>query len=143
VWFAPDFETTPHGAALIEDLRCTEAAGYAACCDALAVFDLRDRLAEVTVPTLAVSGRLDPATPPAHSREITDGIPGAALVEVAGAAHLANAEYPDAVTSALLVHHDGLPRQTERRGPGGPAPRPRPPRALRRLPRAVRPPAIR
>lgn len=109
VWFAPDFETTPRGTALMEDLRWTDAAGYAACCDALAVFDLRDRLPEVTVPTLAVAGRLDPATPPAHAREIADNIPGAALVEVAGAAHLANAEHPDAVTSALLVHHDGLP----------------------------------
>ncbi|WP_314172386.1 alpha/beta fold hydrolase [Streptomyces winkii] len=113
VWFAAEFECTPHGTALIEDLRCTDAAGYAACCDALAAFDLRDRLAEVTVPTLAVAGRLDPATPPAHAREITDGIPGAALVEVAGAAHLANAEFPDAVTSALLVHHGGLPGQQE------------------------------
>ncbi|OEU88032.1 3-oxoadipate enol-lactone hydrolase [Streptomyces abyssalis] len=114
VWFAPDFEGTPHGTALIEDLRCTAAAGYAACCDALAAFDLRGQLAEVTVPTLAVAGRLDPATPPAHAREIADGIPGAALVEVAGAAHLANAECPDAVTSALLVHHDGLPGPGER-----------------------------
>jgi 3-oxoadipate enol-lactonase len=113
VWFAPGFETTPHGFALVEDLRCTDAAGYAACCDAIAAFDMRDRLAEVTVPTLAVAGRLDPATPPGHAREITDGVPGAALVEVAGAAHLANTECPDAVTSALLVHHDGEPRPAE------------------------------
>lgn len=115
VWFSPEFESTPHGRALIEDLRCTDAAGYAACCDAVADFDLRDRLAGVTVPTLSVAGRLDPATPPAHAREITDAVPGSALVEVAGAAHLANAEYPDPVTSALLVHHDGLlPGQADR-----------------------------
>lgn len=115
VWFSPEFESTPRGRSLIEDLRCTDAAGYAACCDAVASFDLRDRLAGVTVPTLSVAGRLDPATPPAHAREITDAVPGSALVEVAGAAHLANAEYPDAVTSALLVHHDGLlPGQTGR-----------------------------
>ena len=114
VWFAEEFGSTPHGAALLEDLRCTDAAGYAACCDALGSFDLRDRLAEVTVPTLTVAGRLDPATPPAHAREITDAVPGSALVEVAGAAHLANAECPDPVTSALLVHHDGiLPGQTQ------------------------------
>jgi len=113
VWFAPGFESTPRGTALVEDLRSADAAGYAACCDALAAFDLRDQLAEVTVPTLAVAGRLDPATPPAYAREIADCVPGAALVEIAGAAHLANAECPDAVTAALLVHHDCLPGPTE------------------------------
>ncbi|HEV7626460.1 MAG TPA: alpha/beta fold hydrolase, partial [Streptomyces sp.] len=92
-----------------------DAVGYAACCDAIAAFDLRDRLAEVTVPTLVVAGRQDPATPPAHAREIADCIPGAALLEVAGAAHLANAECPDPVTAALLVHHDGSPGPAQRR----------------------------
>jgi 3-oxoadipate enol-lactonase len=117
VWFGPgsEFDSTPHGAAMIEDLRCTDAVGYAACCDALARFDLRDRLAEVTVPTLAVAGAADPATPPEHAREIADGIPGATLIEVPGAAHLANAECPDPVTAALVVHHDGLPQQTDGR----------------------------
>lgn len=114
VWFAPGFESTPRGAALVEDLRSAQAAGYAACCDAVAAFDLRDELAGITVPTLVVAGREDPATPPAHAREIADCVPGATLVEVAGAAHLANTEYPDAVTSALLVHHDGM------RGASGP-----------------------
>lgn len=112
VWFAPGFEGTPHGAALVEDLRCTDAAGYAACCDAIASYDLRERLAGVTVPTLAVAGRQDPATPPLHAREIADSVPGAALVEVAGGMHLANTECPDAVTAALLVHHDCLPGPT-------------------------------
>ncbi|MGH3309941.1 MAG: alpha/beta fold hydrolase [Streptomyces sp.] len=114
-WFADGFEGTPRGAALVEDLRCADAAGYAACCDVLAAFDLRDRLAGISVPTLVIAGREDPATPPAHAREMVDGIPGAALVEVAGAAHLANAEYPDQVTAALLVHHDG--RHDYRPGP--------------------------
>jgi 3-oxoadipate enol-lactonase len=114
VWFAPGFEDTPRGTALVEDLRSTDAVGYAACCDAIAAYDLRASLAEVSVPTLVVAGREDPAAPPAYAREIADCVPGAALVEVAGAAHLANAECPDAVTAALLVHHDGLP---------GPAPR--------------------
>ncbi|NLU71604.1 alpha/beta fold hydrolase [Streptomyces sp. HNM0575] len=115
VWFAPEFGSTPHGTAMIEDLRCTDAAGYAACCDAIASFDLRDRLAEVTVPVLAVAGGLDPATPPEHAREIAGAVPGATLVEVPGAAHLANAECPDPVTDALLVHHDGLPGQPDPR----------------------------
>lgn len=113
VWFAPGFESTPRGAALVEDLRWVDPAGYAACCDALAAFDLREELSRVTVPTMAVAGRLDPATPPAHARQIADSVPGAALVEIAGAAHLATAERPDAVTAALLVHNGCLPGATE------------------------------
>jgi len=115
VWFAPDYETTPRGLALLEDLRSTDAGGYAACCDALAAFDLRDRLAGITVPTLVVAGGRDPATPPAHAREIADCVPGAVLVEVPDGAHLANAEHPEAVTPALLAHHGGRRTPTDRR----------------------------
>ncbi|MGW7518929.1 bifunctional 3-oxoadipate enol-lactonase/4-carboxymuconolactone decarboxylase PcaDC [Streptomyces sp. NPDC054796] len=107
IWFAPGFETTPRGAALVEDLRAADPEGYAACCDALAAFDLRDRLGDVLAPTLAVAGREDPATPPSHAREIADGVPGAALTEIPGAAHLANTERPEAVTDALLTHLGG------------------------------------
>jgi 3-oxoadipate enol-lactonase len=106
MWFADGYEGTPLGRALLEDLRWTDTAGYAACCDALATFDLRKRLKEVTVPTLVVTGSLDPATTPAQARELTDGVPGAALLEIAGAAHLANAEFPDTVTPVLVAHHE-------------------------------------
>ncbi|MCF4135773.1 3-oxoadipate enol-lactonase [Streptomyces sp. Tue 6430] len=99
-WFAGDF-TVP---ALVADHRRADPAGYAACCDALAAFDLRGRLAEITVPTLLVAGREDPATPPAHLREIADAVPGAALVEIPGASHLAPAQCPQAVLTALRAH---------------------------------------
>ena len=49
-------------------------------------------------------GREDPATPPAHARQLADGIPGAALTEIPGASHLAPAEQPERVLSALLTH---------------------------------------
>ncbi|MFD7818918.1 3-oxoadipate enol-lactonase [Streptomyces sp. NPDC059785] len=104
-WFTPGF-TVPR---LIEDHRTADPAAYAACCDALAAFDLRDRLAEITVPTLLIAGREDPATPPAHLREIADAVPGASLTELAGASHLAPAERPEAVTAALRGHFGGHP----------------------------------
>jgi 3-oxoadipate enol-lactonase/4-carboxymuconolactone decarboxylase len=99
-WFTPGFTAGP----LLEDLRAADPEGYAACCDALAGYDLRDSLGRITAPTLVIAGRDDPATPPAHARELADGIPGASLVEVAGAAHLAGVERPQPVTSALLGH---------------------------------------
>ncbi|MEU9703618.1 3-oxoadipate enol-lactonase [Streptomyces sp. NPDC047981] len=99
-WFTPGF-TVP---ALVADHRRADPEAYAACCDALAAFDLRDRLTTNTPPTLVLAGREDPATPPAHAREIADAIPGAALTEIPGASHLAPAERPEAVLAALRGH---------------------------------------
>lgn len=102
-WFTPGF-TVPE---LVRDHRDADPAAYAACCDALAAFDLRDRLAEISSPTLLIAGREDPATPPVHLREIADAVPNAALVEIPGASHLAPAQCPEAVLTALRAHFDG------------------------------------
>ncbi|MEU0740472.1 3-oxoadipate enol-lactonase [Streptomyces sp. NPDC006134] len=106
-WFTPGF-TVPE---LVKDHRDADPEAYAACCDALAAFDLRDRLGEISVPTLLIAGREDPATPPAHLREIADAVPGATLVEIPGASHLAPAERPEAVLAALRGHLDGHARR--------------------------------
>ncbi|WP_112469928.1 bifunctional 3-oxoadipate enol-lactonase/4-carboxymuconolactone decarboxylase PcaDC [Streptomyces triticisoli] len=106
-WFAGDF-TVPE---LVRDHREADPQSYAACCDALAAFDLTDRLPEITAPTLLIAGREDPATPPAHLRQIADAVPGSALVEIPGASHLAPAQCPEAVLAALRTHFDGAPRR--------------------------------
>jgi 3-oxoadipate enol-lactonase/4-carboxymuconolactone decarboxylase len=103
-WFTPTFRDTPRAVALKADLVAADAEGYAECCDALAGYDLRTALGQITAPTLVVAGREDAATPPGHSRELVDGIPDATLIEVAGAAHLANVERADTVTAALARH---------------------------------------
>ncbi|MGW3175231.1 bifunctional 3-oxoadipate enol-lactonase/4-carboxymuconolactone decarboxylase PcaDC [Streptomyces sp. NPDC001153] len=105
-WFTPGF-TVPR---LLQDHRAADREAYAACCDALAAFDLRDRLGDIAVPTLLVAGRQDPATPPAHLREIADAVPGSTLVELPGASHLAPAQVPRAVLTALRTHLDGPPQ---------------------------------
>ncbi|MFG2682481.1 3-oxoadipate enol-lactonase [Streptomyces sp. NPDC048392] len=102
-WFTLGF-TVPR---LVRDHREADPGAYAACCDALAAFDLRDRLGDISVPTLLIAGREDPATPPAHLREIADAVPGAALTEIPGASHLAPAERPEKVLTALRAHFDG------------------------------------
>ncbi|MET9833603.1 3-oxoadipate enol-lactonase [Streptomyces sp. NPDC006385] len=102
-WFTSGF-TVPE---LVQDHRDADPDAYAACCDALAAFDLRDRLPAIGSPTLLIAGREDPATPPAHLREIADAVPGAALVEIPGASHLAPAQCPEAVLTALRAHFDG------------------------------------
>lgn len=112
-WFTPAFAGTPVAQSLVDDLLATSAAGYAACCDALAGFDLRAGLAGITAPTLVVAGREDPATPAAHTRELAAGIPGAVLAEIPSASHLAPAEQPGPVLTALSGHLSAHPIHPE------------------------------
>ncbi|MEU4893231.1 alpha/beta fold hydrolase [Streptomyces sp. NPDC044780] len=102
-WFAdPATAETPVGKELLRDLATTDPAGYAACCDALARYDLRGELARIGAPTLVLGGVHDLATPLDHARELAEGIPGATLKTVA-TGHLA-VEEPDAVGAALTAH---------------------------------------
>lgn len=110
-WFTPGFETTDTSRVLLADHRAVDPESYAACCDALAAFDLRGDLGRVTAPSLVVAGRQDTATPPAHARELADAIGGSGLVEINGAAHLAPVEQPERVTHALLGHFGPDPRR--------------------------------
>jgi 3-oxoadipate enol-lactonase len=89
---------------LLDMLRATPAEGYAACCEAIGVFDVRGRLGEISAPTLAIAGAEDPATTGEMVRELAEGIPGAQFVVVPGAAHLPNATHPDQVNAALREH---------------------------------------
>jgi 3-oxoadipate enol-lactonase len=105
-WFTHDLaRREPEQAGrLLAMLRATAREGYAGCCEAIGAFDVRARLGEIRVPTLAVAGAEDPATPPDMVRAIADGVPGATFVVVPHAAHLVNAEQPEAVNEAVAAH---------------------------------------
>ena len=100
-WFTPDFAGT---ATYQETLASTPAEGYIACCNALAVWDFRSELLGISAPTLVVVGAEDPATPPEQAEAIAEGIPGARLAVISGAAHLVNVEQPEAFNRAVLDH---------------------------------------
>jgi 3-oxoadipate enol-lactonase len=93
---------------VIERMRAivaaTPAEGYAACCEAMSRVDLREALAQISAPTLVVSGSEDPATPPEHGRLVAAGIPAARFVELTDAAHLGNIERPEDFNALLLEH---------------------------------------
>lgn len=78
--------------------------GYAGCCEVIADVDLRGDLASIAAPTLAIAGEDDPATPPDKLNEIAVGVQNGRLLVVPHSAHLANAEQPDIVTSAIIEH---------------------------------------
>jgi len=72
-----------------------------------ALMAMRDRpdstptLAEITVPTLIVTGAEDTLIPPKEAEAMRNAIRGSRLVSIPGAAHLANFEAPDAFNHAV------------------------------------------
>lgn len=70
-----------------------------------ALYDVRDHLGEIQVPTLVVVGKHDWLIPPSASRVIAEGVPGAELVVIPEAGHFSFIErsgaYADAVQRFL------------------------------------------
>lgn len=110
-WFAPDFlDHQREVGALLHALREAGDEGYAQVCEALASFDVRDRLPEIAAPVLAVGGAWDVPTPPGKLEEIARGVQTGQLVVLDDVAHLAPAERPAIVAELLIQHLDGDPK---------------------------------
>jgi 3-oxoadipate enol-lactonase/4-carboxymuconolactone decarboxylase len=114
-WFGPGFPEREPGraAALLHALRDTDDEGYVAVCGALAEFDVRDRLGEITRPVLAVAGAADAVTPTAGLEAIASGVADGRLVVLDGVAHLAPAEAPDVVARLIRDHVRGGPERDD------------------------------
>jgi len=105
LWFTEQFRgTRPATTAFYRRMvTSTRGVGYAACSDALAHWDVRERLAEITVPVLALAAVDDQSTPPAALKEIADGVTGpVTYVKVSPGAHVPAIEVPEQVNKALL-----------------------------------------
>lgn len=105
-WFTPEFpRTNPERAEeLLEQIATTPPEGYAACCEALATFDVTDQLERIVVPTRVIIGADDAVSPPSVGRALRDGIPGADIVVIDDAAHIANVAQPETFNTAVLEH---------------------------------------
>ena len=64
-------------------------------------FDVRDRVAQINVPTLILSGTADRITPPADSDDLNEQIANSRLVKIDGGGHLVALEQPQAVADAV------------------------------------------
>jgi 3-oxoadipate enol-lactonase/4-carboxymuconolactone decarboxylase len=104
-WFAPGFlDRDPATAtALLHSLQDADRFGYAGVCDALATFDVRDRLGEITRPVLVATGESDEATPVTLGQEIAAGVRDGRFVTIQRSAHLPPAEQPAAVAELLTT----------------------------------------
>jgi 3-oxoadipate enol-lactonase/4-carboxymuconolactone decarboxylase len=122
-WFGPGFldHHPDQGSALLHGLQAVDDEGYAQVCEAVARFDVRDRLGEIQAPVLAVAGSDDVATPPAHLEEIASGVRSGRLVVLDGVGHLAPAEEPSVVAKLLAQHLDRPVAPPGAPAPGGSA----------------------
>ncbi|GGH49243.1 alpha/beta fold hydrolase [Microbacterium album] len=102
-WFAPgSIERRPElTGRLLHSLRDADDASYALVCEALARYDVRDRLGEIATPVLAIYGEHDAVSPEADARAIAEGVQQGRYVRIDDASHLAPAERPDEVAVVL------------------------------------------
>ena len=94
-WFSDKFDYIHDAVAqqTIQSLSVTLPKGYAALCRALAHADLRNQIAQIQVPCLALCGGLDPVTTVADGEFMQAHIPKCELA-VVDASHLSNIEVP-------------------------------------------------
>jgi len=74
-------------------------------------FDVRERVGQIRVPTLVMTGDQDPLVPPANSRFLAEHIPGAEIVVFPGGRHAFNVEFEEESNSAVLDfirRHSGI-----------------------------------
>jgi 3-oxoadipate enol-lactonase len=102
-WFSKAFrEGNPAKIARISEMFvATPQAGYIACGEAVRDMDHRELLGRISIPTLVIIGRHDPATTPEAGEFIQSRIPGATAAWL-DAAHLSNVEQPQAFTDTVL-----------------------------------------
>jgi 3-oxoadipate enol-lactonase len=107
-WFTPAFKG--RNPSIVERIRqmlleCSPE-GYVACSAAVRDTDEREAINRIRARTLVISGRYDPATPPADGRFLASKISGARYVELEGS-HLSNIECADEFNSVLLAFLQG------------------------------------
>lgn len=102
-YFHDDFRATSPAtvARFRQRLVSTDVDGYIGCCAAVGAVDTTARLPQLAVPALVIAGELDQGTPLAMSQTMADAIPGAQLVVLADASHLAAIEQPAAFARAV------------------------------------------
>jgi len=102
-WFAPESPSNRPEITgrLLHTLANADDENYALIAEALGDYDVRDRLGEIEVPVIAIYGEYDTVTTRDHAEEIAKGVRNGRVFPVEDASHLAPAEQPAIVASAL------------------------------------------
>ncbi len=100
-WFGPAFRHTDAARLWGNMLSRTPAEGYIGCCAAIADADLTAQTAALRLPTLAIAGSHDGASPPDLVKATAALIPGTQTHVIDGAGHLPCVEDPAAYAAIL------------------------------------------
>ena len=100
-WFSKPFRATPEFTLWRNMLERQPAEGYMGCCAAIAGADFMTPTSGLTLPTLAIAGSEDGATPPDLVREMMDLIPGSKFHLIRKAGHLPCVEQPEEYAQVL------------------------------------------
>jgi 3-oxoadipate enol-lactonase len=100
-WFSKKFRATPELAMWRNMLVRQPLEGYAGCCAAIAGTDFYTTTAGLTLPTLAIAGSEDGATPPDLVRETAGLVRGSRFHLIRGAGHLPCVEAPQEYARVL------------------------------------------
>ncbi len=98
-WFTPAFRESPQAKAIALLIANTPVAGYIGCGQAIMKLATTPRLKEIKLPVLAIAGEADPSAP--GTKYIGENVPGAKLVMIKNAAHIANVEQAEKFNQAL------------------------------------------
>ena len=98
-WFTESFRNTPEAKKIAALIAATPVAGYVGCGRAIMKLSTTARLKDIALPVLAITGAQDASAP--GTRYIGENVPGARLVVIPQAAHIANVEQPAAFNLAL------------------------------------------
>lgn len=107
-WFTPDFAAANPGVVtgVLDSFSRTSEEGYLGCCEALRDADLREEIASISNPILALSGADDAVCPPTDLESIAHGVRDGRHVSLPGR-HIVNVETPHPFNAAV---HDFLRR---------------------------------
>ena len=100
-WFSKPFRATPEFTLWRNMLERQPAEGYMGCCAAIAGADFMTPISGLTLPTLAIAGSEDGATPPDLVRETAGLIAGSRFHLIRGAGHLPCVEKPEEYAATL------------------------------------------
>jgi 3-oxoadipate enol-lactonase len=102
-WFTKSFrERSPQAMAKMREMfLATKVDGYIGCGEAIRDMDHRPLLPKITVPTLVIAGKHDPATTLEAGEFIQAHVPDAKIA-VLEAAHISNLEQPQAYADTVL-----------------------------------------
>jgi len=102
-WFSAGFRATTELRGWRHMLTRTPLEGYVGCCAAIAGADFYTTTASLTLPTLAIAGSEDGATPPDLVRETADLIKGVRFHLIRGAGHIPGVEKPEEYAQVLTT----------------------------------------